>query len=51
MSKTWQHRRPAAFRLGNDQVIVAPADEADGPIVAHRAGDAGIRVRNAGYLG
>ena len=29
MSKTRQHRRPAAFRLGDDQVIVAPADEGD----------------------
>jgi putative membrane protein len=28
MSDYWQHRRPAAFRLGDDQVIVA-ADEAD----------------------
>jgi len=29
MSKTWQHRRPAAFRLGDDHVIVAPANERD----------------------
>jgi putative membrane protein len=31
MSKPRQYRRPAAFRLGDDQVIVAPADEADAP--------------------
>ena len=31
MSERWQHRRPAAFRLGNDQVIVAPANEAGSP--------------------
>jgi putative membrane protein len=29
MSKTRQHRQPAAFRLGDDQVIVARADEGD----------------------
>ncbi len=31
MSKTRQHRRPAAFRLSDDQVNVAAADEGDGP--------------------
>ena len=31
MSKTREYRRPAAFQLGGDQVIVAAADEADAP--------------------
>ncbi|MGD0025879.1 MAG: TIGR01620 family protein [Xanthobacteraceae bacterium] len=31
MSKRWQHRRPAAFRLDDDQVIVGPANEAGSP--------------------
>ena len=29
MSKTREYRRPAAFRLSDDQVIVAVADEGD----------------------
>ena len=35
MSELWQHRRPAAFRLSDDQVIVAPggADGKNGRIV------------------
>jgi putative membrane protein len=31
MSKRGQHRRPVAFRIDDNQVIVSPADEASGP--------------------
>jgi putative membrane protein len=30
MSERWHHRRPVAFRLDGDQVIVGPADEVGG---------------------
>jgi putative membrane protein len=31
MNKRWQHRRPAAFRLDDDQVIVGPASGVSRP--------------------